>query len=353
MTQFATADFEAISRLDADLKRAARTLGPLEARFLTDFYYQIQKDRIVSGHQVRKAKEGGEPNQVLEWFLKNLHILESNIKRALDQFTDEWLVGRWMKSIFGIGPVLSAGFLSYLDVRKCKTAGHYWRFAGLDESRWLSAKESAAIVEGILGTSKTVTEAHIMQASAKILRHPEYVHKTARFLTKKDNPKITKDLLSKVLSVRPWNARLKVLCFKLSDCFVKFSGDDQDYYGHLYLERRAYEANLNDNFDYRSQAEESLRKFNFGKDTEARKWYEQGKLPPGRLHLRAMRWTAKMFLSHLHHVMYTDFFGEPPPLPYAFTKAQGDHRHYRAPPNFPFDGGGRSLKEFYPPNHQR
>ena len=83
-------------------------------------------------------------------------------------------------------------------------------------------------------------------------------------------------------------------------------------------------------------------------------------LPPYRIQYRTKDWCAKLFLSHLWHVMYCDYYGVPPTInpetnrpyppnyngtknygpkgPWAFTDRcpnKEDHRHYLAPPNFP------------------
>lgn len=275
---------ELIRRLDRDLRDASRLLGRKEARYLTDRYYQIQEFRKASAYQVRSAD--AEPNRVLAWVFESMRRMEDNVKRSLGEFTGEYRVGAWLQSLTGIGPVLSAGFLSHLDVRKAPTAGHFWRFAGLDPTvAWGKGQK------------------------------------------------------------RPWNARLKVLCFKAEDCFVKFCNHKNDHYGRLYLRRKEYEQARNDRGELADQARAALEKKNFGKETDARKHYEAGKLPPAHVHARAMRWTGKIFLSHLHHVMYVDYYGEEPPVPYAFEKCPGDHRHYVPIPNYPWDKPGKGLAD--------
>jgi len=71
-------------------------------------------------------------------------------------------------------------------------------------------------------------------------------------------------------------------------------------------------------------------------------------LPPAHIHAMARRQAVKMFLSHLHEVMYRDYFGEAPPVPYVFTKTEQDHRHFIAPPMWPMAKQGRSLREMLP-----
>jgi hypothetical protein len=45
----------------------------------------------------------------------------------------------------------------------------------------------------------------------------------------------------------------------------------------------------------------------------------EGKLPAGNLDRQACNITAKLFLSHLHAVMFWDRYGVPPPKPFAIA----------------------------------
>jgi len=69
------------------------------------------------------------------------------------------------------------------------------------------------------------------------------------------------------------------------------------------------------------------------KDKDLKACYEAGRLPAGRLDLRARRYAVKLFLAHLHHVMYEDHFETPPPKPYVIE--HGGHVHFIGPPNWP------------------
>lgn len=317
VTEVNEQQFEEIQRLTRDQAQASQMLERSEARFLVDQYYQIQEYRKASANQFR-AVDGEEPNRVLDWIAESTRRLEDNIKKALGHFSSGYRVGNWLQAITGIGPVISAGLLTHLQINpwKCikrgpktnpkdrchsdepcseqcvrqpmRTAGHFWRFAGLDPTmKWEKGQ------------------------------------------------------------LRPWNAKLKVLVWKAEDCFVKFQNHKNDYYGKLYVRRKEYEQKRNEAMELKEYAAEMLRLKNFGKETEARKWYEKGMLPPGHIHSRAMRWTGKMLLSHLHHVMYVDYFGEQPPVPYAFEKLPNqDHRHFIDLPNpFPGDFKGKNLKD--------
>src|SRR5258707_6949760 len=82
-----TVGLEPFVKLDKDLKKAATTLTPNEARYLVDAYYQVQGYRIRFGNQIRALSESGEPHDLIRWMLTNAEGLENNIQRALDSYS--------------------------------------------------------------------------------------------------------------------------------------------------------------------------------------------------------------------------------------------------------------------------
>ena len=249
---------EAIRKLSKDEKTASVTLGKDEARFLVDAYYQLQENRIRNDGQVRSMAKDNEPHTVLQWLADMNRTLEDQIKNALDAYSLADPVGRWLRAQVGIGPVIAAGMLAHLDIAKAETAGAFWSFAGLEPSKTWNKGEK-----------------------------------------------------------RPWNAELKVLCWKAGESFVKVSGNERAIYGHIYKARKLQEIERNEKGDFAAQAADILTKKKIGKDTDAYKAYSIGKLPPAHLHARATRYAVKLFLAHLHEVMYVQHHGRKPPLPYA------------------------------------
>lgn len=265
-------ELDPISRLTRDLRDAARTLSDDEARFLVDAYYAMQRDRIRAGQQERQLSSGNEPHDVMSWLAGQRETLENQVRRALDAYSAAQPVGIWARSITGIGPVIAAGLLANIDIRQAPTVGHIWRFAGLDPTvRWEKGQK------------------------------------------------------------RPWNGSLKRLCWLIGESFVKVSSNDSDTYGKVYKARKEQEIAKNESGDFADQAAASLAAKKFGKDTEAKKHYDAGKLPPARIHLRAERYAVKLYLSHLHCVWYFLEFERLPPFPYILT--QPGHVHFKGPPN--------------------
>lgn len=271
-----TSEFEPIDRLTKDLRKASATLNESEARYLVDQYYVLQDARIRAQGQIRSMSETKEPHEVLVWFGNNASTLENQIKSALKKFSEGRRPGRWLMAQYGIGPVISAGLLAHIDIKKAKSAGAIWRYAGLDPTvKWEKGQK------------------------------------------------------------RPWNAELKVLAWKASDSFKKFSNKDECFYGKIYRERKTQEVKRNSEFLFKDQAAQVLVNKNYRRDTKAKAAYENGQLPDGHLDARAMRYASKIFLSHLHHVMWICEFNTNPPKPFVIEHM--GHIDMIQPPNWPVE----------------
>lgn len=275
-------DIEPLRRLTRDLRQATRTMTTTEVRYLVDNYYQMQKNRIRAAHQIRQQTETGEPHAVLTWFGENAETLETWTKSALAAYAESQRVGRWAQTIKGIGPVITAGLLAHIDITRAPTVGHIWRFAGLDPTVTWNKKQK-----------------------------------------------------------RPWNGALKRLCWLMGESFVKVSGPSKKasrkcaLYAELYVHRKKQEEERNAAGDFADQAAQALATKEWKRDTAAKAHYEAGRLPPGRLHLRAERWAVKIFLAHFHHAAYETHYGTPPPKPYVIAIL--GHGHEITIPNWPIE----------------
>ena len=256
-----------LKKLTRDMINAEHTLSTGEARFLVDSYYTMQEGRIRAANQIRALANSGEPHDVLRWLATENRVLEECIKLALDLYSGDHPIGKRMRTVIGIGPVIAAGLLAHIDITRAQTAGAIWRYAGLDPtSEWKKGQK------------------------------------------------------------RPFNASLKTLCWKLGESFVKVSGNEKSMYGRLYKERKELEVAKNEAGDFADQAKAKLARYNISKTTDAYKAYSSGKLPRAHLHARAKRVAVKMFLSHLHEIWYEMETGEKAPVPYIFTFSHHTHR---------------------------
>jgi hypothetical protein len=265
------AELAAVIKLDRDIRNIATELTRDEARLLVGLYYDLQERRLGLRNQERELGEAGRSVKIFTHFAAQTSTLEKQAQSILNVYSTATEVGRWSRRVVGIGPVIAAGLHAHIDITKAPTVGHIWRFAGLDPTViWAKGQK------------------------------------------------------------RPWNADLKVLCWKIGDSFVKVSGRDDAVYGQVYKDRKVYELERDARGGNAEAAATSLATRSI-KDKKLRTTYESGHLPPGRLDLRARRYATKLFLSHWHEVAYRAEYGEAPPLPYPI--AQLGHAHKVDPPH--------------------
>ncbi len=288
-------DLNAGWKLTEDLRAAADTLSEQEARYLVDTYYAMQDNRKRCRNQIHALDEHGEPSELVGWLAEHSQKLEAAVKGALDIYSKSQPLGIWARGVLGIGPVIAAGLLAHIDITKAETAGAIWSFAGLDPTKeWGKGQK------------------------------------------------------------RPWNARLKTLCWKIGESFVKVSGKEDAFYGHIYRARKVKEWERNLSGALADQARQCITKKNIGKETVAYKFYsgqlspkiidrfvssgetipenlrptEEGDeinmLPPAHIQARAKRYAVKLFLAHYFETG-RGILNLPIPLPYPI--AHGGHAH--------------------------
>lgn len=294
-------------RLSKDLRQAALNMGNEEVRYLVDTYYQAQNNRTRDNNRLKALKKAGEPHEVTSFFLDKNSAIENVLGQAIKVWCEQHDVYTgWLKSIVGVGPIISAGFLSELDPLRAKSAGGFWSFCGLDPTKeW-----------------KTKTK-------------------------------------------RPWNAKLKRLAYTFGESVIKFRNNPRSYYGPLFQQYWDRLIEKNEAGEFAETALYEVEQKSVKKTTDAWKWYagcvtmeearrlrerkleeklrvkkikannpkskvtekvlqpEFGEpgcglnmLPPGRILARARRWVAKLFLSNLFDAMYAYETGEQPPRPY-------------------------------------
>lgn len=258
-----TNTIDEVERLTSKLMLEAETMDRQSVQFLVASYYALQDHRIRAAAQMRSLEN---PSVIFEWIFNQSKKLENQIKRALKKRAESTTMGRAAMGVVGIGPVIAAALEAYIDIEMAPTVGHIWSYAGYNPSMvW---------------------------------------HKGIK---------------------RPFNADLKVLCWKIGESFVKQANRDGDIYGHLLNKRKDYEIGLNDCGAYESQCAAGLERLRDKKCSQAN-YYKQGKLPPGHIHSRAKRWAVKLFLAHWHEAAYIEKYGKEPPLPYVFEHVDG-HVH--------------------------
>lgn len=278
-------DVDAMRLTREDVAQAA-LMSKDEARALVGLRYSIQKLRVGTGNKEsahnRKVDILAEP-VVIAKLKRMLEVDERAADRALAAYAKAHKLGRWAMSNKGVGPVTTAAFLAFFDVRHpgVKAAGNFMSYAGhidpaIIEARWEETRR------------------------------------------------------------RPYNARLKTVCFLLGESFKKLKNNPDCYYARFYAERKELEQERNERGDNAERARAKL-------DRAKRKGYKiseaqfeawnSGKLQAAGVDRRACRYAVCMFLSHYFHVNYEIEFGRPPARPWVIE--HGGHVGYIPPPNWP------------------
>jgi hypothetical protein len=329
-------------RLSRDLKFAATKMGDEQARYLVDAYYQLQGIRVAENNQIKamerevKEREEGEkakaqtetkaakaaksvkkngngPTEllsgadVLDWFCRNTEALEGQMKRALDAYSDAHEVGRWAKSIHGIGPVIAAGLLAHIDMEPWMCMKHKFD----PKIKSCTVHKPHPPEEAGCGKKRLLYAGQVWNFAG--------IGDPARRWEKGER--------------RPWNAQLKTLTWKIGQSFLKGSTNENCFYGLILRNEWEKLKVRNENLEFAAAAKEKLERFKIGKNTDAYAAYSVGKLPPAHVLQRACRYATKLFLSHYHCVAYESKFHEKAALPYII--AIGGHKDYIAPPNWP------------------
>jgi hypothetical protein len=222
------------------ITKIVRTLALKENEIaeMVALFYDVQHLRIQHSNRDRTEP----PSELAQWLDFWNHVGEVVINNALKRWIesdDSPAECKWAYDQIGIGPVIASGLAAHIDVVKAPSISAVWKFAGLA---------------------------------------PGYDRK--------------------IKGVKlPYNARLKVLCWKMGESFVKVSGKEDATYGKLYTEFKREELGRNDSGKYAAAAANELATKKI-RDKETKTKLESGKLTDAHLHARAKRRVVKIFLSH-------------------------------------------------------
>jgi hypothetical protein len=210
-----------------------------EVAEMVELFYDAQDLRIAHAN-----KERTEPaSELVEWLDFWMHAGEKVISNKLAQWVesdDSPAEAKWAYDQVGIGPIIASGLAAHVDVTKADSISALWKFAG----------QAPGFDRKVKGTKL------------------------------------------------PYNARLKVLCWKAGESFVKVSGKDGATYGKLYVDFKAEEIRRNEAGLYAEAAKRELDKKKFKQeDSVTKKRLLAGMLSDAHLHARAKRRAVKIFLS--------------------------------------------------------
>lgn len=202
-------------------------------RSVVESYYDIQSQRIMVENRLRALEQGVSPQLeefMQEQVLVGLKGIEKDIKGQLKIYLEDRSVyTEYLEGIKGIGVVLAAGLIGYIeDPGKFATISKLWRYSGL------------AVGE---------------DGRAERREKGKKLH---------------------------FNPRMKVLCWKIGESFVKVGGGYRDLYDKF---REDYDKKWITSADCGSIGCKKAGK---------------GKCMDGHRYAAAKRKAVKVFLAHLH-----------------------------------------------------
>jgi hypothetical protein len=233
---------------------SAQKLTAPEVRFIVSNYYDAQEMRKRGDMQLRHLGDKTDPSNLLSYWTDAQANLEKDLEKFLGQYVKMDPVGQWLVAQHGIKNIIAAGLLAHLNIEGMEVVSGFWRFAGLDPTH----------------------------------RKWEKGQK------------------------RPYNPHLKQICWHAGQCFMKTYNSPDSFYGKLYKSQK-------DKVVARNEAgyNKERAKIFFTKSAEVKALLKKGKLPASNLDAQARNYAVKIFLSHLHVVMYWNRYHRAPPLPFA------------------------------------
>lgn len=341
----AQTDLDGLASVSKETKKSMVKVNDKQIRIIIDTYDQTQLHRMALANQVRAVSQGYDDGieeldentiPAITWLLEDIKNRENQCKKLIETYAKSVEICQWLMAIKGIGPVFAAKLVSYIDMSRCNHANQFLSYAGLNDNNnpWLGKEKATEIVNEAyehfgMKSSEPANEdvfQYVGERSGRTLRSVKEAFK--RHKEKDTRNSSDKTILIKYLSMPPYNAELKKLCFLIGESFVKVSNRGS-LYGELYKERKAWETSMNEKLHYKEQAEQMLKEFNYNKDTDTYKCLIEGKLSPAHINQRAKRWAVKIFLTHFFEACWIYTHGTKPPViyPIAFL----DHRDYIKP----------------------
>ena len=291
-----------------------------EGKFLYRHHRNAQTLRKSIGQAILQLKkEQISPPEVFQHFRRSATRLEKQTNAALEIYADQHVPTRWMRAV-GLGIAQAVGIFSLIEIEKVgENVSSLHRFCGYDPNQTkITKKEAGECVRYFQEEYKKdyVDEEVIYKVAAELNRGPRQLLRITGVGTKKVST--TWGALYKAIMSYPWSQELKEILFRVGMQFRCVGGNGLDIppYRSVYVWRKEYEVLRNEAGVYADQAAHKIASRTFRKDRTAYGHYSEGRLPPLHIDARARRFTVKIFLVHLHQIMYYERYGKMPPRPY-------------------------------------
>ena len=241
---------------------------PYLLRILVDIYYDFQLQRIQTQLRIGASKREHSLDEDelsiygITTIFENAQSFEKDIDKLIrKQIKNHALYNQYLQKITGIGSMLAAGLIAYIDdIEKFKHVSSLWQYCGYGMNRYCHNCKKPTFIEVKYDTGKKAKKLHPLEICP--------------LCDGKTEPIIQKKMAGYQSN---WNDKLKVLAWKAGTSFVKQS-PKRSKYRKLYDKIKKEEHQLHP----KKIKQKSLTLYN-----------------DGHLHNRAMRKVVKIFLAHL------------------------------------------------------
>ena len=237
-------------------------------RTLVDIYYDFQGQRIQTQLRIGASeRENSLTEEDLSIYgittiFENAQNFEKDIEKLIiKQLRNHALYTQYFVKIQGIGPLLSAGLISYIDdIEKFDHVSSLWQYSGYGMNRYCQKCKKPTFIDVEYDTGTVAKKLHPLE------KCPACHSDTEPILQKKMTGYQSN-----------WNDRLKVLAWKAANSFVKQSASKSKY-------RKLYDKIKKD----------ERRKHPIKKKIGGKIFFNDG-----HIHNRALRKVSKIFLAHV------------------------------------------------------
>ena len=242
-------------------------IPPHLLRTLVDIFYDFQDQRIQTQLRIGAVKREHSLSEEdlsiygITTIFENAQVFEKDIEKIIKkQLKNYALYNQYLEKITGIGPMLGAGLIAYVDdIEKFKHVSSLWQYAGYGMNRYCEICKKPTSIEVKYHTGTIAKKLHPFE-ECPICQNKAITILQKRMLGYQSN----------------WNDRLKVLAWKAGSSFVK-QKDTNSKYRKLYDKIKKAEK--------RKHPKKIVKK--------SKTLYNDG-----HIHNRTMRKVVKIFLAH-------------------------------------------------------
>jgi hypothetical protein len=237
-------------------------------RTLVDIYYDFQGQRIQTQLRIGASERQNSltPEDLslygITTIFENAQNFEKDIEKLIvKQLKNHALYTQYFIKIQGIGPLLAAGLIAYIDdVERFDHVSSLWQYSGYGMNRFCPNCKKPTFVDVKYDTGKIAKKLHPFETC------PVCDNETVPILQKRT-----------IGYQSNWNDKLKTLAWKATSSFVKQSAAKSKY-------RKLYD---------------KIKKDEHKKHPTKKKVGDKVLFNDGHLHNRAMRKVSKIFLAHV------------------------------------------------------